>query len=130
MDKKTFSLVHQVARQGAIDAIRNAPEGYHVTIRPSTRSLDQNSRLWAMLGEISKQVVWHGRRLHPEDWKTVFTASMKTLDVVPNIHNSGFVALGQSTSKMTVRELSDLMELILAFGVEHGVVFNDERVAA
>ena len=94
-------------------------------IKPLTRSLEQNSRLWAMLGEVSKQVNWHGNKLSPEDWKHVFSAALSQQRVVPNIDGNGFVVLGKSTSKMSIREMTDLIELIFAFGAQHGVVFND-----
>jgi len=89
-------------------------------IKPATRSLEQNSRLWAMLDEISDQVDWYGRKLTPEEWKHVFTAALKKQDVVPGL-DGGFVVLGQSTSKMTKAEMCDLMELMNAFGAERNV---------
>jgi hypothetical protein len=102
-----------------------APAGYHVRITPPTRSLDSNAKMWAMLSEISRDVVWHGRKLDAESWKIIFSASLKKMDVVPNLEGSGFVALGLSTSSMTVKEMIDMIELITAFGVERGVKFND-----
>lgn len=42
-----------------------------VEVKPETRSLAQNARLWAMLGDVSKQVNWHGRKLSPTAWKHV-----------------------------------------------------------
>jgi hypothetical protein len=99
---------------------------YVLEIRPETRSSEQNARMWAMLTDVSQQVEWYGKRLTPEDWKHVFTASLRKLDVVPNIEGTGFVALGLSTSKMTKRELGDLMELIEAFGAERGVTFKEQ----
>lgn len=95
-----------------------------VEVRPETRSLAQNRRLWAMLGDISSQVDWYGRKLSPEDWKHVFTASIRKLDVVPNLDGSGFVALGLSTSAMSRREMAELQELMEAFGAERGVRFT------
>jgi hypothetical protein len=92
-------------------------------IKPSTRSLKQNSRLWAMLTEISRQVDWYGRKLTPEEWKHVFTASLKKQDVVPGL-DGGFVVLGMSTSKMTRAEMCDLQTLMEAFGAERGVRFS------
>lgn len=96
-------------------------------LKPETRSLEQNARLWAMLGEVSKQVVWHGRKLSPESWKHVLSASLKKQDVVPGI-DGGFVVLGLSTSKMTRAEMADLQTLIEAFGAQQGVKFltNDD----
>lgn len=95
-----------------------------VEVKPETRSTEQNARLWAMLTDISEQVDWYGRRLSPEDWKHVFTASLRQLDVVPNLNGTGFVALGQSTSRMTKAEMSDLQTLMEAFGAEKGVQFK------
>lgn len=100
-----------------------------VEIRPQTRSNEQNARMWAMLAEISDQVQWYGKKLSPQDWKHVFTASLRKLDVVPNIDGTGFVALGMGTSQMTKAEFSDLMELIQAFGAERGVRFQETEEA-
>jgi hypothetical protein len=125
-----FILSHDMARQRAVEAVRTAPAGYAVTVAEPTRSMEQNARLWASLSDVSQQVEWHGKRLTPEDWKHVFSASLKKLTVVPNLDGTGFVALGMSTSRMTRRELSDLLELIYAFGAERGVRFQDEMEAA
>lgn len=92
-------------------------------IKPLTRSLEQNARLWAMLTDISNQVDWYGRKLSPHDWKHVFTASLKKQDVVPGL-DGGFVVLGLSTSKMTKAEMCDLQTLMEAFGAEKGVRFS------
>ena len=92
-------------------------------IKPSTRSLEQNARLWAMLTDISKQVDWYGRKLSPDDWKHVFSAALKKQDVVPGL-DGGFVVLGLSTSKMTKAEMCDLQTLMEAFGAEKGVRFS------
>lgn len=123
--KRVFILAHAQARAGAIRAVREAPDGFAVTISEPTRNLDQNARLWASLAEISSQVEWYGRRLSPDDWKNVFSASLKRLEVVPNLDGTGFVALGRSTSVLSKREFSDLLELIYSFGAERGVVFED-----
>lgn len=81
-----------------------------------------------MLTEVSNQVEWYGRKLTPEAWKCVFSASLKKQDVVPGLHGD-FVVIGQSTSQMSVREMSDLMELMSAFGAEHNVRFTAPEYA-
>jgi hypothetical protein len=130
--KRVFVLVHDGARQRAVEAVREAPVGYAVTLAEPKRNLEQNARMWAMLADVSAQVEWYGRWLTSEDWKHVFTASLKKLDVVPNLDGTGFVALGMSTSTMSVREMRDLIELMFAFGAERGVSWSDpaERRAA
>jgi hypothetical protein len=94
-----------------------------VEIKPETRTLAQNARLWAMLTDVAKQVNWYGRKLSEEEWKHVFTASLSKQDVVPGI-DGGFVVLGKSTSKMTKPEMSELQQLIEAFGAQQGVRFT------
>jgi hypothetical protein len=113
-----------------IKAMLTAGHELVLTVKPATRSTEQNRRLWALLTEVSQQVEWYGKRLTPEDWKHVFTASLRKLDVVPNLDGTGFVALGMSTSRMTVAEMGDLMTLIEAFGAQRGVRFADERIDA
>ena len=116
--KRTFLLSHAEARRRAMQAVSEAPEGHAVTVAEPTRGLEQNAALWAILSEISANVDWYGRKLTPTDWKNVFSASLKRLDVVPNLDSTGFVALGQSTSVMSKREFSDLLELANAFAAE------------
>jgi len=94
-----------------------------VEAKRETRSLEQNSRLWALLTDVSKQVDWYGNKLTPEEWKDVFTASLKKEKVVPGI-NGGFVVLGQSTSKMSIGEMVELQTLIEAFGADKEVKWS------
>lgn len=126
MSKQTFTLAHATARRRAMDAVRDAPEGWAVVVQEPSRNLEQNAKLWAMLSDVSEQLPWYGRRLRPEDWKHVFTASLRKLEVVPNIDGTGFVALGMSTSQMSKREFSELIELISAFAAERGVTFTPD----
>lgn len=92
-------------------------------IRPEKRSDAQNRRLWAILGEISTQVDWYGHKLTAEEWKDVFSASLERTKVVPGL-DGGFVVCGQSTSKMTKAEMTELQDLMEAFGAEQGVKFT------
>lgn len=126
MAKRTLILSHDLARQRAVDEVRNAPPGYVVTISEPKRNLDQNARMWAMLTDVARQVEWYGKRLAAEDWKAIFSSSLRKLTVVPNLDGSGFVALGTSTSSMSKSEMSDLIELMFAFGAERDVRWTDE----
>lgn len=130
MDRQIVHLIEPAHREYARRLIAQAPAGYVVTVQEPTRTLDQNALLWPLLGDVSRQVDWYGRKLSPEDWKHVFTASLSKLDVVPNLDGTGFVALGQSTSRMGKRKFSDLVELIYAFGAERGVEWSTPKVWA
>lgn len=117
---------HKVLTQTIWPLIKSSLMAGHrmvVEVKPETRSLAQNARLWAMLTDISKQVDWYGRKLTPEEWKHVFTASLTKQDVVPGL-DGGFVVLGKSTSSMTKGEMSELQELMQAFGAQQSVRFT------
>lgn len=115
----------RVARWAANVAI-----GTSVEFKAARRTLDQNALLWASLGEISRHVVWYGAKLSADDWKDVLTASLRKARVVPGIDEGTYVPLGMRTSDMTKPEMAELIELIYAFGAQHGVAFHDDQVAA
>lgn len=104
---------------------QNVPDGTTVEFRAPRRSIDQNALMWSLLGQISKAVDWYGQKLSSEDWKDVLTASLRRTRVVPGIDAGTFVPLGMRTSQMTKEEISDLLELIYAFGAERGVKFRE-----
>ena len=97
------------------------------------RTLDQNRKLWPMLTDVSRQVQWpiNGAMGHlpPEDWKDILTAGLDSEQrVAPGI-NGGFVMLGKRTSKMRKAEFAQLIELIYAFGSQHGVQWSEPALA-
>lgn len=98
-----------------------------VEIKDPTRSLEQNALMWELLGKLAKQKQWpvDGKMqlLTPDEWKDILTAGLKKSRVAQGT-DGGFVMLGSRTSKMTKREMSELVELIYAFGAEHGVEFG------
>ena len=87
------------------------------------RSLEQNRLMWANLEDIAKQVIWYGQKLHKKEWKDVLTAALKKQKIVPGLEG-GFVVIGASTSKMTVAEMNELIELSTAFGTQQNVKFR------
>lgn len=95
------------------------------------RTLDQNSKLHAMITDISKQVKWAGEWLDVTDWKRLFSAALYGQKVVPSLDGQGFTIIVRHTSDMKKKEMSDLIAFITAWAAERGVVFKDhEREAA
>ncbi len=127
-DKAVFILAHREARRRALATVEAAPDGYKVTVQPPPRSLEQNNLMWALLTELSVKVDWHGQKLAPDDWKTMLSAVLLKQRVVPGI-DGGFVVLGASTSKMSKAHMSDLIELIRAFGAERGIEWQEVAAA-
>lgn len=118
------------AMVSAWDLVKHGVEGgaVELTLKRPKRSDEQNRKLWAMLRDVSDQVSWFGQELTPEDWKHVFTASLTKQRAVPGI-DGGFVVLGVSTRDKSKEWISELIEVIYAFGAEKGVVWSDPSEA-
>lgn len=125
MTRATLPLNCKANRELAVRWIIKAPSGTTLELKAPRRSLDQNALMWSRLYEVSRQVEWYGQKLSAEDWKDMFTASLRRARVVPGIDAGTFVPLGMRTSDMTKEEMTNLLELIAAFGAERGVVFQD-----
>ncbi len=95
----------------------------HVEVRDEKRSDPQNRLMWACLGDLARQVDWHGQKLDAEAWKDMATAALKRQRVVPGI-DGGFVVLGQRTSQMTKAEMTELIDFLFAFGDQRGVQWS------
>ena len=127
MSRALVVLTDGAERSKAINWINKAPTGTRVQFLAAQRSVDQNSKLWAMLSEVAAQCPWHGVKLTTEDWKFIFLDALKReLRVVPNLDGNGFVNLGRSSSDLSKAEMSDLIELIMMFGAEHNIKFKDD----
>ena len=125
---KTFTLSHATARASAIRFVTEAPDGYHVIIKEPKRSTAQNDLMWDLLTDVSHQQQWHGQWLVAEDWKLLFLNALNSeMRTVPALDNRGFVNLGRSSSKLSKAQMSDLIEVIYAFGAQHGVAFHNEK---
>lgn len=125
--RETVTIKTPEDRQKIARWAQQTSEGTVVTFRKKSRSTEQSAKMWAMLGEVAAQVDWYGQKLDAEAWKDVFTASLRHARVVPGIDKGTFVPLGMHTSTMTIEEMSNLIELVYAFGAEHGVTFKEPQ---
>lgn len=128
MTRATVVLTNDAQRHKAACWIQQAPNGTRVEFKEVKRSLPQNDRFWAMLTDVAQQVPWHGLKLTPDDWKLVFLDALnREVRMVPNIDGTGFVDLGRRSSDLSKSEMSDLIELVFAFGAKHGVKFGGDQ---
>ena len=140
MNKQTFFLVHDQARWGACEAIKNAHEGYVVTIAEPNRNLEQNAKIHAQISDIAMQCRFMGKRFSVEDWKRLLIdafARIKAAEgeplkgwgrILPNLDNSGFVQLGVQSRDLKKAEASEFVEYLYAWGTENNVIWSDEKV--
>jgi hypothetical protein len=126
MSRALLVLHNDEIRAKAMRWIRGVPKDSRVEFKAPKRSLDQNSKMWVLLGEVAAQLPWHGIKLSADDWKLLFLDALKReVRMVPNLDGNGFVSLGRSSSDLSKSEMADLITIIQEFGARHGVVFNE-----
>lgn len=126
MSRALLVLYSDAMRARAIDWISRAPKETRVTFQGPRRTLDQNSKLWSMLGEVSEQATHHGRKYDSETWKAIFMSALgQETRFVPNLDGTGLIPIGHRSSDLSKEEMSELIELIYSAGAERGVVFHD-----
>ena len=131
---QTFRLVHDTARHGAIAAVKAAPQGHVVVVRPANRSLDQNAKFHAAVSDIAKaRPEWAGVRMDADDWKALLILSHAIatggsegqLRMVPDLEGKGFVQLRESSARMSKERSTSLIEYVLAWAATHGIELKD-----
>lgn len=124
---KEFRLTHELARNSAINLIKQLPvDSEHpllVIIDEDRRSLAQNRLMWSVLTDISEQVIWIGEKLTKEEWKIMITANLSGQKCIKGI-GGGLVFIGQSTRKMNKKDFADVVTCAEQFGAEKGVIFS------
>src|SRR6266478_5850161 len=128
MSRALITIHGQRDRERVIQLARTVPFRTRVSFVGPRRSLPQNSKMWAMLTEISYQTDWYGQALPPNDWKTLFLDALKReRRAVPAMDGEGYVELGPGSSDLTKDEMTDLIELICEFGARKNVIFRDDK---
>ena len=116
----------------ACDKIRGLGQKVAITVKEPTRNLEINAAMWCLLADIARQVEWpvDGRMqlLAPEEWKIILSAGLVSENRIAQGIAGGFVMLGSRTSKMTQREMRELLALIESFGSDKGVVWTEQNV--
>lgn len=129
MTGQTVILEGPRSRATAHKLVDVAPLGAVVNIREATRSTDQNAKLWAMLSDVSRAKP--GGRMHtPDVWKALFmNAAGYEVAFETGLSGEPF-PIGFRSSRLNKRQMSELIEFILAWGSEQGVAWSDEAKAA
>lgn len=102
-----------------------------VEIKERKRSLDQNAKLHATLGDIAKQVPWAGNMRDIETWKRLMTAAWlrargDQVEFLPALDGHGVDVVFRRTSDLTVSEVAELIEYINAWVADNQVATNEE----
>lgn len=120
-----------------------------VSITEPKRSEEQNRLLWAVLHDLAEQVGfkparWRGntcledggyvlladvptaKRITAEQFKDLLTAALNRPRMFAGLEG-GVVAVGLSTSRMSKRQMSELIDWTFAWGADLGVQFSEPQ---
>ena len=130
MSKQIFRLVHDTARQRALQAVRDAQPGQYVIIKDSDRSLAQNAKLHAIFEDFAKSGFQiNGETFSADDWKILLISahSEATKEASrPVIGLEGeLVMLRESSAAMSVARMSSLIEYCVAFASQNNIKLSE-----
>lgn len=120
-----FLLTGSYSRQEACRAILQAPDYSFATIKPQKRTDDQNAKLWAMLGDVSRAKP-QGRKHIPEVWKCLFMAACGHQVAFETGLDDRPFPIGFQSSRLSKNEMADLITFIVQWGDEQGVIWSNE----
>ena len=110
-------------RNIAREIVDNAPDGHILEVRPPKRSLDSNRYYWAVLGDISEQVV-PGKAYEPSIWHEYLRALFLPERMV-ELPDGSIKMLEPSTSELNQSSFSEYTEKVIKWALEHDVRFSD-----
>ena len=110
-------------RNLAREMVDNAPDGHILEVRPPKRSLDSNRYYWAVLGDISEQVV-PGRFYEPSVYHEYFRTLFLPERMV-ELPDGSIKMLEPSTSELNQATFSEYTEKVIKWALEHDVRFSD-----
>ena len=126
MTQHTLKISSPRARALARAWIDRAPEGSIIRlITDPTRTTEQNAKLWAMLGDISKQSEHNGRKYTPETWKMLMMHSLGHETRFEIGLNGEPFPVGFRSSNLGVKEMAELIEWIYKWGAENSVKWSE-----
>lgn len=141
-EKRVFVLSHPVARQRAIECVREAPQGHMVVVSEPTKKRVQEEKYHAMIGDIADQTEYAGKRWDRDDMKRIlideFAEEMR-LAGTP-LHHDGrlilsengrrVIQLGIQSREFRVKEASAFIEFLHMWGSDRGVKWTSTEGTA
>lgn len=139
MSRKTFIFAHQTARMRASAFCMEAPDGWMAVFSEPTKKRIQEERYHAMMNDIADQTEYAGKRWDRDDMKRIlideFAEEMRLAGeplhhdgrVIPSENGRRVIQLGVQSSRFYVREASQFIEFLFAWGSARSVVWSEPK---
>lgn len=137
MSVKVFYLVHDQARRSCAEfALSHCPDGWRVRFEEPKRKVAQNDRFHAMIDDIAQQTTYAGRSWKPLHMKRIlideFADEMRNHGtplhgdsmLIPSENGRRVIQLEIHSSEFYVKEASDFIEFLFAYGSARHVVWS------
>lgn len=100
-----------------------------VEVRDPRRNDAQNRALHGALKDLSEQVEWYGRKMPAGVWKRMVTFAWLRTEgeqcfAAPALDGMGIDTVWEKTSRLSVAQMSSLLDWVYAFGTEHDCKFT------
>lgn len=112
-----------------IKPVLEAGKGCQIEVRPLKRTLDQNAKFHAMIGQIAEQMGAAGSSWTVEDWKRLLIdqwasdTNRRIGSVVPSLDGQRVVQLGLQSAKFSVADATEFIEWLDAWAAQKGIEF-------
>jgi hypothetical protein len=122
-------LTNPFSRERFKRIVDKAPSGYVAEVREPKRTLEQNDLMWSLLTQVSIACPG-GHRYTPDEWKSRFMhACGWECQFLPGISDGHPFPVGFRSSKLSKKQMSNLIDFILAWGAEQGLNLDLEKAA-
>ena len=129
---KKFVLAHDIARERALEYVRQAPEGYEVVIRPAKMNNDQKAHFHAICDDLKHSgLTWKGKKLKSLGWKLLLVsghsiATGEGAELIEGLEGE-LINLRESVADMDKARGASLIEYALAFCVMNRVPLKNQE---
>jgi len=115
-----YHLINPQVRANAMEAVRNAPANWVVTIKEPTRRTVQNNMLHALLEDMARSgFKWDGEARTALEWKNLCVSGHTIATGLPAKFTRGLegelLNVRESTANMGVARASSLISYVIAF---------------
>jgi len=111
-------------RDIAKQLVETADDGMVLDIRKPKRSLEQNRYYWAILSDISEQVV-PGKDYEPSIWHEYLRALFLPERMI-ELPDGSVKMIEASTAELRKDEFTQYLEKVIKWALEHEVTFSEQ----
>lgn len=118
-------ILNEHNRKQAVELVMNADNGMILELKKPKRSLEQNRLYWAILNDISEQVV-PGKAYEPSIWHE-YLRTLFLPERMVELPDGSIKMLEPSTAELRLDEFSEYVDKVTKWAVEHEVRLSDQR---